>query len=83
MTLSAHIDNKGRDCLILAEGPTQGLDDTTLTEEAIYHINFTQPNKRFILSLCYNVSNSFLLVIATKIYQFKAKNSEKKTIHCV
>ena len=32
--------------------------------------------KKFVLSLHYNGSNSFLLVNATKIYQFKAKDSE-------
>ena len=26
-----HVDNKKKDILILGEGPTQGLDDTTLT----------------------------------------------------
>ena len=60
-----------------------GLDDTTLTTEAKYPINFKQPNKRFVLSLHYNRSNSFLFANATKIYQFKAKNSEIKDIHCV
>ena len=61
MSSSVHIDNKGKDILILGEGPTQGLlDDTTLTAEAIYPINFTQPNKRFVLSLHYNGSNGFL-----------------------
>ena len=60
-----------------------GLDDTTLTTEAKYPINFKQPNKRFVLSLHYNRSNSFLFVNATKIYQSKAKNSEMKDIHCV
>ena len=59
MSLSLHIDNKNKDILILVEGPTQGLDDTTLTAQAIYPINFTQPNKRFVLSLHYNGSNSF------------------------
>ena len=62
--------------LILCEGPTQGLDGTTLTAEAKYPINFTQANKRFVLSIHYNRINSFLLVNATKIYQFKAKNCE-------
>ena len=42
----------------------------------IYPINFTQPNKRSVLILHYNESGSFLFVNATKIYQFKAKNSE-------
>ena len=67
-----------REKIFLGEGPTKGLDDTTLTTEAIYAINFTQPNKRFVLSLHYNGSNSFLFVNATKIYQFKAKNSKIK-----
>ena len=56
MSLSVYIDNKGKDILILGEGPTQGLDDTTLTADAIYPINFTQRNKRFVLSLQYNIS---------------------------
>ena len=38
---SVHIDNKGKDTLISGEGPTQGLDEITLTAEAIYPINFT------------------------------------------
>ena len=45
----------------------------TLTAEAKYPINFTQPNKRFVLSLHYNEINNFLFVNATKIYQFKEK----------
>ena len=51
-----HIDNKNRNILTLGEGPTQGLDDTTLTAEEKYLINFTQPRKRFVLSLHYNVT---------------------------
>ena len=34
MSSSVHIDNKNKDIFILGEGPTQGLDDTTLTAEA-------------------------------------------------
>ena len=78
MSSSVHVDNKGKCFLILGEGPIQGLDDTTLTAEAKYPINFTQSSKRFVLSLHYNGSNSFLFVNATKVYQFKAKNSEIK-----
>ena len=50
MNWSVQIDDKGKDILILVEGPTQGLDDTTLAAEAIYPINFTQPNKTCIKS---------------------------------
>ena len=78
MSPSVHIDNKGTDILIRGEGPTQGLADTPLTVEAKYPINFTQLRKRFVLSLHYNGSNSFLFVNATKISQLKAKDSEIK-----
>ena len=58
MSSSVQIDDKNKDILILGEWPTQGLDDTTLRAEAIYPISFTQPNKRFVLSLLYNGSNT-------------------------
>ena len=73
MIASVHIDNQNKDILILREGPARGLDDNTLTAEAKHPINFTQLGKRFVLSLHYNGSSSFLYVNATKIYQFKQK----------
>ena len=36
MSLSVHVDNKNKNILILGEG----LDDTTLTAEAKYQVNF-------------------------------------------
>ena len=48
---SVHIDNKKKDILILGEGPTQGLDDTALTAEKRYSINFTESRKKFCLRL--------------------------------
>ena len=78
LSSSVHGYNKCKDILIFGEGATQGLNDTTLTTEAKYPINFTQSGKRFVLSLHYNGRNSFLFVNATKVFQFKAKNSEIK-----
>ena len=68
--------------LILGEGPTKGLDDTTLTAEAIYPINFTQPNKRFPLNLHYNGSKNFLFVNSTKtsIQNKKLRNIKLCTV---
>ena len=54
-----HVDNKKKDILILGEGPTQGLDGTTLTNS----INFTENNKKFCLSLHYNGANIYLLMV--------------------
>ena len=78
--ISSSANAKNKDVLILNEGPTQRLDDTTLTTEEKYPINFTQPRKRFVLSLYYNGSNSFLFLRGTKIYQFIAKDSEIKDV---
>ena len=75
---SAHSDSEKKDILIFGKSATQELDDTTLTAEAEYLINYSRSNKKFCLSLHYNGSNSFLLVNATKIYQFKANDSEMK-----
>ena len=61
--------------IVLGEGPTQGLNDTTLTAEAKYHTNYTQWGKRVVLSLHYNKNNSLLLVNETKMYKIKVKDS--------
>ena len=58
MSSFVHVDNKKKDILVLGEGPTQGLDDTTLTTEAKYRINFTQSGKKILLNLHYNRNNS-------------------------
>ena len=58
---SLHADIKGKDILSLSEGPAQGLDDTTLTAEGIYPLNFTHPNKRFVLSLHNNDRKRFFI----------------------
>ena len=57
------------------EGPTQGLDDTTLTAEKKYSINFNESKKKFCLSLHYNGANSYLFINDVEIHKFKAKNS--------
>ena len=41
MSSSVHVDNKKKDILVLGEGLTQGLDDTTLTAVAKYPVSFT------------------------------------------
>ena len=50
MSLSVHVDNYGKDILILREEPTPGLDATTLTAAVKYPINFAQSGKVYIKS---------------------------------
>ena len=78
MSSSVHANNKNKDILILGKGRTQGLDNTTLTAEAKYSINFSRSQRKFWISLHYNWSNSLLFINATKIHQFKAKDSDIK-----
>ena len=76
MNPSIHIDNKGKDILILGIDPTQGLGENSLIAEKMNSINFTVTKKKFCLSLHYNGANSYLFVNSTEIYKFKAKDSE-------
>ena len=75
MSSTVHIDNKGKDILVLRKGPTQRLE-SALTAEKMYSINFTLTKKKFCLRLNYNGANSYLFVNGTEIYKFKAKDSE-------
>ena len=60
-----------RDTLVLGEGRIQGLDNTIITAEDQYFNIFTESGKRFVLSLYYNGSNSFLCVHVINTYQKK------------
>ena len=46
MNSSPHIDNKGKDILILGIDPMQGLGEHSLTVEKMYSINFTKDTKK-------------------------------------
>ena len=74
MSSSVHANNKTKNILIFGEGITQGLDDTTLTAEKIYPINFTVSRRKFCLH--YNGANSYLFANGTEITRFQAKESE-------
>ena len=73
-----------KDILLLGKGPMQGLDDTILTTEAEYSINFNEWGKKFCLSLHYTESSIYLFVTLLVInlficYQFQAKDSKLNT----
>ena len=76
MSSSVHANNNTKSILVLGEGFTQGLDDTTLYAEAKCSINFSKTNKKFCLSLHYNGADSYSFVNGTEIIKFKAKDSE-------
>ena len=75
MNSSVHIDNKGKDILILGEGLTQGLGEHSLTAEKMYSVNLTDHRKKCCLSLHYIGANSYLFINSSEIIKFKAKDS--------
>ena len=76
LTNSSHAYNRKNNILVLGKDFTQGINGTKIYAEKMYSINFTENNKKFCLSLHYNVDNSYLFVNGTEIHKFKAKYSE-------
>ena len=72
MSFSSHFTNKANNIYVLGKDFVR-INDTTLYAEKIYKTNFTGPNKKIVLSLHYNFSNSYLFVNGTQELKFKSK----------
>ena len=70
-----HTNNKANNMFVMGDGFVQGINDTTLHAEKIYSQNFTQPNKKFVLSLHYNNNDSYLFINGKQELKFKAKSN--------
>ena len=68
-----HSNNKANNIFIMGDGFVQGINDTTLYAEKIYSQNFTQPSKKFVLSLHYDGDESYLFVNGKQELKFKCK----------
>ena len=68
-----HSNNKTNNIYIMGDGFVQRIADTTLYAEKIYSQNFTQPSKKFVLSLHYNGDDSYLFVNGKQELKFKSK----------
>ena len=84
MSFSTHKANKANNIYVMGELFVQGINDTTLYAEKKFYRNFTDPGKKFLLSLHYNGDNSYLFVNGRQELKFKAKTDQlvkKKAIH--
>ena len=68
-----HANKKANNIYVMGDLFVQGINDTTLYAEKIYSQNFTQPSKKFVLSLHYNYNDSYLFVNGKPELKFKAK----------
>ena len=69
-------NNKANNIYIMGDGIVQGINDTKLYVEKTYSQNFTQPSKKFVLSLHYNGDDSYLFVNGKQELKFKAKTDQ-------
>ena len=58
-----HANNKVNNIYVMGDLFVQGINDTTLYAEKVYSQNFTQPSKKFVLSLLCNSDLSSLFVV--------------------
>ena len=68
-----HANNKANNIYVMGGLFVQGINDTTLYAEKAYSQIFTQPSKKFVLSLHYNGDNSYLFVNGNQELKFKCK----------
>ena len=76
MSFSVHATNRANNIYVMGDGLTQGIHDTMLYVENNYWRNFTDPAKKFVISLHYNGDNSYLFVNSRQELKFKTKNDQ-------
>ena len=73
-----HSNNKANNIYVTGKDFVQGINDTTLYGDKIYRQNFTQPSKKFVLSLFYNRNDSYLFVNGRQELKFKCNSIQQK-----
>ena len=73
MSFSVHATNRANHIYLMGEGLMQGINNTTIYVEKNYYRNFTDPGKKFMLSLHYNGDDSYLFVNGRQELKFKCK----------
>ena len=76
MSFSAHATNRANNIYLMGRGFTQGINGTTINVEKNFYRNFTDPGKKFVLSLHYNGDDSYLFVNGRQELKFKAKDDQ-------
>ena len=76
MSFSKHANNKANNIYVLGKDYIQKINDTTIYAEKMFYRNFTDPGKKFILSLHYNGDNSYLFVNGREELKFKTKTDQ-------
>ena len=76
MSFSTHATYRANHIYLMGDGLTQGINNTTLYAEKNYWRNFTDPGKKFIISLHYNGDESYFFVNGRQEIKFKVKTDQ-------
>ena len=76
MSFSKHANNKANNIYVMDKDYIQKINDTTIHAEKMFYRNFTDPGKKFILSLHCNGDNSYLFVNGREELKFKRKTDQ-------
>ena len=76
MSFSVHATNRANHIYVMGTEFVQGINDTTIYAEKNFYRNFTDPGKKFVLSLHYNGNNSYLFVDGRQELKFKCKTDQ-------
>ena len=73
---SIHATNRANNIYVMGKDFIQGINDTTIYAEKLFHNNFTEFGAKFVLSLHYNGDNSYLFANGRQELKFKAKDDQ-------
>ena len=76
MSFSVHATNRANHIYVMGTEFVQGINYTTIYAEKNFYRNFTDPGKKFVLSLHYNGNNSYLFVNGRQELKFKYKKDQ-------
>ena len=76
MSFSVHATNRANHIYVMGTEFVQGINDTTIYAEKNFYRNFTDPGKKFMLSLHYNGGDSYLFVNGRQELKFKCKTDQ-------
>ena len=76
MSSNIHATNRENNIYAMGKEFIQGINDTIIYAEKLFHNNFTELGEKFVLSLHYNGDNSYLFANGRQELKFKAKDDQ-------
>ena len=76
MSSSVHATNRANHIYVMGKAFVQGINGTTIYAEKNFYRNFTDPGKKFVLSLHYIGDESYFFVNGRQELKFKCKTDQ-------